>query len=92
LILEKVITQETLDLTDEEMEKGFEEMALGMNMPVEAVKSFFTRDPKQLEYYKHGQLEKKAIDLIIEKGSITDIEPKGVDDGAEVNEADAPAE
>ncbi|WP_300457711.1 trigger factor [Desulfobacula sp.] len=88
LILDKIISQETLELTDEELEKGFEEMAFGMNMPVDAVKSFFNRDPKQLEYYKHGQLEKKAIDLIIEKGSITDVEPEGADDGAETQEAD----
>ncbi|MCK5837774.1 MAG: trigger factor [Desulfobacula sp.] len=92
LILEKLISQENLELTDEELEKGFEEMGMGMNMPVDAVKSFFNRDPKQLEYYKHGQLEKKAIDLIIEKGSVTDIEPKAVEDGTEIHEADVPAE
>lgn len=76
LILDKLITQETLELTDEELDKSFEEMALGMNAPVDSIKNYFKMDPKQLEYYTHTQLEKKAIDLIIEKGSVSEVEPK----------------
>ncbi len=76
LILDKIISQEALELTDEELEKSFEEMAFGMNAPVDAVKNYFNMDPKQLEYYKHTQLEKKAVDLIIEKGSVTEVEPE----------------
>ncbi|MCP4672142.1 MAG: trigger factor, partial [Desulfobacula sp.] len=84
LILDKVITQEKLELTDEELEKSFEEMALGMNAPVDSVKNYFNMDPKQLDFYKHTQLEKKAVDTIIEQGSITDIEPDAAtnNDGA----------
>ncbi len=92
LILDKIITQEKLELTDEELEKSFEEMAMGMNAPVDAVKNYFNMDPKQLEYYKHTQLEKKAVDLIIEKGSVTEVEPDALEDGAETKEADVPAE
>jgi trigger factor len=29
-----------------------------------------------MEYYKHTQLEKKAIDLIIEKSEVTEKEPE----------------
>ena len=88
LILDKVITQTELELSDEELEKSFEEMAVGMNAPVDSVKNYFNMDPKQLEYYKHTQLEKKAIDLIIEKGSVTEVEPDALDEGAEVKEED----
>jgi trigger factor len=75
LILDKIISQEKLELTDEELEKSFEEMAFGMNAPVDAVKNYFKMDSNQLEYYKHTQLEKKAVDLIIEKGKVTEVEP-----------------
>ncbi|CCK78605.1 trigger factor [Desulfobacula toluolica] len=92
LILDKVITQEKLELTDDELEKSFEEMAMGMNAPVDAVKNYFSQDPKQLEYYKHTQLEKKAVDLIIEKGNITEVEPDSLEDVAETKEADMPTE
>ncbi|WP_457552669.1 trigger factor [Desulfobacula sp.] len=88
LILEKIISQTELELTDEELEKSFEEMAQGMQAPVDAVKKYLSSDPKQLEYYKHTQLEKKAVDLIIEKGSITQVEPDAAPDG-EKNEEEA---
>jgi trigger factor len=83
LILDKVISQEKLELTDEELEKSFEEMAMGMNAPVDSVKNYFNMDPKQLDFYKHTQLEKKAVDIIIEKGSITEVEPDAVKDNAD---------
>ncbi len=88
LILDKVITQVNLELTDEELEKSFEEMAVGMNAPVDAVKNYFNMDPKQLEYYKHTQLEKKAVDLIIEKGSVTDVEPDAAKEETPENSKD----
>lgn len=96
LILDKIITQTSLELTDDELEKSFEEMAVGMNAPVDSVKNYFNMDPKQLEYYKHTQLEKKAVDLIIKKGSITEVEPDAVEDGtpdeAPAAEEEAPQE
>ena len=76
LLLDKVISQEKLELTDEELDASFEEMAQGMNASVDAIKNYFKMDPKQLEYYKHTQLEKKAIDLIIEKGQVTEVSPE----------------
>lgn len=88
LILGKIIEQTNLELTDEELEKSFEEMAVGMNAPVDSVKNYFNMDPKQLEYYKHTQLEKKAVDLIIEKGSITEVAPEAAEDEKQIeNEA-----
>ncbi|MDD9302795.1 MAG: trigger factor [Desulfobacter sp.] len=76
LILDKLITQENLEMTEEELDASFEEMAQGMNASKDAVKNYFNMDPKQLEYYKHTQLEKKAVDLIIEKGSVVEVEPE----------------
>ncbi len=90
LILDKIITQEELDLTDEEMDASLEAMARGMNATVDAIKNFFKMDPKQLEYYRHSQLEKKAVDLIIENSTITEKEPDGDDkDTAQASEAPA---
>ena len=76
LILEKIIRQESMDLTEDELDESFERMAQGMNASVDAVKNYFKMDPKQLEYYKHTELEKKAVRLIIEKGQVTEVEPK----------------
>ena len=104
LILDKVISQEKLELTDEELEKSFEEMAMGMNAPVDSIKNYFNMDPKQLDFYKHTQLEKKAVDIIIGQGSVTEVVPDAkqenadadidtaTDGDAEKNDTDAKAE
>jgi trigger factor len=84
IILDKIITQAKLELTDEELEKSFQEMAVGMNAPVEAVKNYFNRDQTQLAYYKHTQLEKKAVDIIIDKGNLIDVEPGAADANPEL--------
>jgi len=92
LILDKIITQGNVELTDEELEKSFEEMARGMNAPVDAVKNYFNMDPKQLDYYKQTQLEKKAVDLIIEKASIKKVAPDAVKESAKIEQDDASKE
>ncbi|ACN13554.1 FKBP-type peptidyl-prolyl cis-trans isomerase (trigger factor) [Desulforapulum autotrophicum HRM2] len=76
ILLGKIIDQENLELTEDELEAGYAEMALGMNASVDAVKNFFKMDGRQLEYYKHTQLEKKAVRLIIEQGSVTEVAPE----------------
>jgi len=76
LLLSKIIEQENLELTEEELEKGFEEMATGMKATVDAVKNFFKMQKDQLGYFKHNLLEKKAINIIIESGNITEISPE----------------
>ena len=76
LILAKLIEQESLEMTDEELEAGFEVMAKGMNASVDAIKNYFNMDKNQLENYKHTQLEKKAVELIVGKGKITEKPPE----------------
>lgn len=86
LILDKVITQEEMELSDDELDAGFEEMAQAMSATKDAIKNFFNMDPRQLEYYKHTQLEKKAIELIIEKSSVVEVTPEeaqAADEGTE---------
>ena len=88
LILDKLITQEELDLTEEELDASFQEMAEAMGATADAVKNYFNMDQRQLEYYKHTQLEKKAIDLIIEKSSVVEVAPEEAA-ASEEDQADA---
>ncbi len=76
LLLDKLIEQENLEMTEEELDKSFEEMAKGMNTSIDAIKNYFNMDKNQLENYKHTQLEKKAVELIVGKGKITEKEPE----------------
>jgi trigger factor len=49
-------------------------MAGQVNQPVEQIKSFYRQDREQLDFFKHTLLEKKAIKLIIEAGSVEEVE------------------
>lgn len=75
LILDKIIDQEELTLSDQELDTGFNEMAQAVNQPVEAIKSYYNKDQNNLEFFKHTLLEKQAIRLIIENSTIEEIEP-----------------
>jgi len=89
LILAKLIEQENLEMTDEELEASFEQMAKGMNASVDAIKNYFNMDKNQLENYKHTHLEKKAVDLIVNKGKVTEKPPEKVEKSADATKKPA---
>jgi trigger factor len=83
LILGQIIEQEKMALSDEDLEKGYQDMAASFNQPVDMIKQFYAQYPDRVDVFKHTLLEKQAINLIIEKSSIEEVEPeleKPVDD------------
>jgi trigger factor len=75
LILSKIIDQENLTLTDDELDKGFQEMADNFQQPVENIKGYYQQNKEGLEFFKHTLLEKKALKIIIDNGRISEVEP-----------------
>ncbi len=76
LLLNKLIEQEKLDLTEEEMETAYEEMAKAFRQPASMLKKYYETNLDQLNFFKHALLEKKAIKLIIDNSKITEKEPE----------------
>jgi trigger factor len=76
LILDKIVEQENMTLTDQELEDGFKEMAQTFNQPLEEIKNFYKQNKDKLEFFKHTLLEKNAIKLIIESSTIEEVEPE----------------
>ena len=76
LLLNKMIDQEDLNLSDDELESALGEMAENFNQPLEEIKKYYDQQQDKLEFFKHTLLEKKAIKLIIESGKIEDVEPE----------------
>jgi len=76
LILSKLIEQEKLTLSDEDLENGFKEMADNFNQPVEEIKNFYNQNKDKVEFFKHTLLEKQAIRLIIDNSTVEDVEPE----------------
>lgn len=65
LILDKIIRQEGLTLSDEALEEGLNGMAQAYGQPVQAIKDLYKQHPEGLESFKHSLLEKEAIKVII---------------------------
>ena len=76
LILEKIADQEKLELTEDELEKSFEETARNMGATAEAIKGMFKANEQQFGFYKKVQLERKVMKMIMDSGNITEVEPE----------------
>jgi trigger factor len=76
LILSKLIDQEKMTLSDEDLETGFKEMADNFNQPVEEIKNFYSQNKDKVEFFKQTLLEKQAIRLIIDNSTVKDVEPE----------------
>jgi trigger factor len=76
LILGKIIAQEAMELSDEDLQQGYREMAESFNQPVETIQKFYAAHPDRVDVFKHALLEKQAIQLIIEKSSIEEVKPE----------------
>jgi trigger factor len=76
LLLKKIIDQENLDLTDEELNEGYEKMAAALKNPVGSIREFYQHYPDKLEVFKLSLLEKKAVNLIIKNSEIVDKSPE----------------
>lgn len=76
LILSKIIDQEEMSLSDEELEKGFQQIADTYQQPVDGIKAYYNQNADKLGLFKHTLLEKQAIQLIIENGQVTEVEPE----------------
>ncbi len=90
LILEKIIEQEELELTEDELEQSFEETAAGMGATADAIKGMFKANENQFVFYKQVQLEKKAMKMIMENGNITEVEPETDVEASEYSDAGSP--
>ncbi len=76
LLLNKLVDQESLSLSDDDLENAFQEMAETYNQPVEGIKGFYSQNQEKLDIFKHTLLEKHALKLIIDNSVITEVEPK----------------
>ena len=70
LLLGKMIDQESLTISDDELEDGLKAMADSFNQPLEQIKNYYDQNKDKIDYFKHTLLEKKAIKLIIDSRKI----------------------
>ncbi|MFO7963467.1 MAG: trigger factor [Desulfobacterales bacterium] len=76
LILSKLIDQLKLEISDEDLETGFQDMAQTVDRPIDEIKGFYDQNPDKLDFFKHTLLEKQVLKLIIEDSQVTEIQPE----------------
>jgi trigger factor len=74
LLLQKVVEQQEITLTDEILEKAYEEMAEAIDQPVETIKQLHNTYKEAREVFEQSTLEKQAIKSIIKDSTIEMIE------------------
>ncbi|MDY0131227.1 MAG: trigger factor [Desulforegulaceae bacterium] len=86
LLLDAVVNQEKLEISDQELEEGFEELALNFNQQAEFIRGFYNENPDKLDLFKHTLLEKKALKLIIDSNDVSEYIPSEVEESKESEE------
>ena len=76
LILSKLVDQENVTLSDDELENGLKEMSENFGHSLADIKNYYNENKDKLELFKHTLLEKKALNLIIDSSNIEDVEPE----------------
>ena len=76
LILGKIIEQESMTVSDEDLDKGFQDMADMYQQPVDGIRGFYSQNQEKLQIFKHTLLEKQAITLILENSQVEEVAPE----------------
>lgn len=76
LILGQIITQESIELSNEEFEKELETLAQTVQQPIDIVKKHYNDNPDSRESFRFTLLEKKALELILSESVIEEKEPE----------------
>lgn len=76
LILDRLVSQEKLEIADDELSKSFQDMADSFQQPIETIQAFYNSNQDKLEYFKQALLEKKALALIIDNADVEEVEPE----------------
>jgi trigger factor len=76
LILDKIIDQEKLSISEEEMQSEMKKMAETLKQGIEEIRQFYDQNKDRQEFFKHSLLEKKAIRLILDASEIQEVKPE----------------
>ncbi len=75
LILEKIISQEKLTLSEDELDSELRKVAIACSRSQEEMRAYYHQNPLILERLKSALLEKHAIALIVDHATIEEVTP-----------------
>ena len=84
LLMEKVIEQEGVELTDEALDAAYQSFAESIGQSVDIIRKYYESSKEAQDVFKQKTLEKEAMDYIIGKSDVKQVEMK-----TETEEGDA---
>ena len=76
LLLNKIIEQENLEVSDEDLDAEYAKISEMMGQPIDFIKKYYQENPDKQDGFKSAMLEKKAVDLIINHATVETVQPK----------------
>jgi trigger factor len=74
LLIEKVIEQEGIELTDEMLDKAYQDFADALHQPVDVIRRYHENSQEAREVFQQKALEKSAMDYIIANSNVQQVE------------------
>jgi trigger factor len=74
LLMEKIIEQKNITLTDEILDKAYSDFAETLSQPVDTIKDYYKNDREAFELFKRKTLEKQAIKYIMDQSKIETVQ------------------
>jgi len=74
LVLERLAAQETLVVTEDELEERLRQSAAELNQPLDKVKDFYRKN-NLMEPLRRQLLEEKVVKLLLDQADITEVSP-----------------
>ncbi len=74
LLINQIIQQEKLEISDEALEKALEEASGNSQKALEQIKQFYDENPDQCDLFKNTLIQKQAIQLIKDNNLVTVVE------------------
>jgi trigger factor len=82
ILLERIAQQESLEVSDEEVEQGLHRSAKDMNQSYEQVRDFY-KNNNLMEPYKRQLMEEKVINFLRDHADVTEVEETASGPGEE---------
>jgi len=74
LLIEKVIEQEGIELTDEMLDKAYQDFADALHQPADVIRRYHENSQEAREVFQQKALEKSAMDYIIANSNVQQVE------------------
>ena len=84
ILLERIAQQESLEVSDEEVDEGLHRSAKDMNQSFEQVRDFY-KNNNLMEPYKRQLMEEKVINFLRDHADLTEVEEAASGSGEEKN-------